>query len=509
MSRTARNTLYSVVGLGLPLVVAVLCIPPVLAGLGPERFGLLALGWTLLGYFGVLDLGVGRATTKYVAERVEAGDVDAVAEITWTGAALQAAVGAAAALLLLALTPLLAERVLTVPPALVDEAERSFRVLAVGIPLALLSNAFRGALEGAHRFDVVALTRVPLTSANYMLPLVGVWAGLGLPAVFALLVGARAVGTLAYALQCARTWPGRFAPRLARGREARRLLGYGGWIALSGALIPLFIYLDRFLIGALRSLAEVTYYTAPYEVASRLLFVPAGLAGVLFPLYSGLASRGDARGIARSTSGALRWTAALMAPLAAVVIVAAPALLDAWLGPDVAAHSAGVLRILAAAVFVNALGYPAVALVEGVGRPDLVAKIHMVELPLYAVVVVVLIHQGGIAGAALAWLLRMAWHIPLLFMLSARASGLALRETLGGATARALLLSSGLVAAAAATTVLGAPVVAYGALAGLLALFAALTWRGGLDEEDRRVARAMLTGTRPPEPERPPVPDPR
>ena len=489
--RTSTNTLFNVAGQGLPFLVALLAIPPVISGLGAERFGLLALGWVILGYFGVLDLGMGRATTKLVAERVAEDDAEGVAAVTWTAAAVQVVLGTAAAALVMVLAPVLAGRVFQVPPELAEEAERSFRLLALGIPFALLSNAFRGVLEGAHRFDLVAAGRVPLQSANYVVPLLGVWAGLGLPGIFAWMVAVRAAGALGFALLGLRVWGRAFAPRRPSPAEARALLGFGGWIALSGAVIPVFLYLDRFLIGSLRTLEEVTFYTAPYDVASRLLFIPAGLAGVLFPLYSGLASRGDRAGIGRSTSAALRWTAILMAPLAALVVVAAPELLSLWLGPEFAARSTTVLRLLAVAAFVNALGFPAVALVEGVGRPDLVAKFHLVELPVYVGVAVVLVTTGGIVGAAAAWLLRMVWSIPLFFALCARAGRLGLGDVVGGATGRALVISVALMLAAglAATA---PPRLAYPATLALMAGFAAATWRVGLETADRRLVRDAL-----------------
>jgi O-antigen/teichoic acid export membrane protein len=492
--RTRRNAFYNVVGQGLPLLVAVLAIPPVIRGLGTERFGLLAIAWIVLGYFGALDLGVGRATTKLVAERAHDADAEDVAAVTWTSVLLQAALGTAAALLLFGVAPLLARRVLEVPPGLVAEAERTFRILALGLPLGLVSNAFRGVLEGSHRFDLAALVRVPLGSANYLVPLLGIWAGLDLPGICAAMVAVRALGALAYAALCATVWRGILRVRLARPRLARRILAFGGWIAVSGALIPLFVYLDRFLIGTLRSLAEVTFYTAPAELVGRMLFLPAGLAGVLFPVFSQLAARGERSSVGARMAGAIRWTALLMAPVAAVLLVAAPELLGFWLDAEIAARSTGVLRLLAIALFVNALGFPAVALVEGVGRPDIVAKYHLIELPVYAGVAAVLVATGGIVGAAWAWLLRMACTIPIFFALCARAAGVRPRDVVGGATGRALALSLGLLLASAAVSFVRTPSVAYAAVAGLLVAFALLTWRVALDEEDRRTARhATLT----------------
>jgi len=63
----ARNTFLNIIGLSLPFLVGIIAIPLIISGLGTERFGLLSLGWVILGYVGIFDLGLGRATTKFVA----------------------------------------------------------------------------------------------------------------------------------------------------------------------------------------------------------------------------------------------------------------------------------------------------------------------------------------------------------------------------------------------------------------------------------------------------------
>ena len=54
---------WNAAGLAAPLVVALLCVPPLLQRLGTERFGLLALAWALTAISGLFDLGIGRAAT--------------------------------------------------------------------------------------------------------------------------------------------------------------------------------------------------------------------------------------------------------------------------------------------------------------------------------------------------------------------------------------------------------------------------------------------------------------
>ena len=51
----------------MPLLAAIVTIPILIATLGTERFGILTLIWALVSYFGLFDLGLGRALTQQLA----------------------------------------------------------------------------------------------------------------------------------------------------------------------------------------------------------------------------------------------------------------------------------------------------------------------------------------------------------------------------------------------------------------------------------------------------------
>jgi O-antigen/teichoic acid export membrane protein len=70
---------------------------------------------------------------------------------------------------------------------------------------------------------------------------------------------------------------------------------------------------------------------------------------------------------------------------------------------------------LAAGVFINSLGQVAFAMIQGAGRPDLTAKLHLIELPLYLLGVYWLINTHGIKGAAIAWVARIGIDTVCLF----------------------------------------------------------------------------------------------
>jgi O-antigen/teichoic acid export membrane protein len=91
-----------------------------------------------------------------------------------------------------------------------------------------------------------------------------------------------------------------------------------------------------------------------------------------------------------------------------LVMALAPEGLSLWVGPSFAAHSTGALRWLAIGTFVNGLAQVPYALVQAAHRPDLTAKFHVAEVPLYLLTLLWLLPHYGVEGAAIAWTLRAA-----------------------------------------------------------------------------------------------------
>jgi O-antigen/teichoic acid export membrane protein len=89
-------------------------------------------------------------------------------------------------------------------------------------------------------------------------------------------------------------------------------------------------------------------------------------------------------------------------------------ILRVWLGSVYAANGAAALTILAAGVVVNGLAHLPSAYLLARGRPDLPALFHLIELPVYVGAAWLLIEAHGIAGAALAWTLRVTLDAGLL-----------------------------------------------------------------------------------------------
>ncbi len=405
-----------------PLIAGIVALPLIVRGLGVERFGLLSLGAVVLGHLALFDVGLGRAVAKWVAEHVGRRREDEIPAVVWSAAATQAVAGLLGGVALVALTPWLVGGVLNIPPAERAEARWMLYVFASAVPLAAMSTSFQGLLEGLQRFGLATAVTAPFAAATFLLPLVGLALGFGLPGIAALAVVARGLGLITVAVAGMTALPTLRRVSVDR-RVSRDLLRFGGWVTLSSLVGPVLVYLDRLLIASLGSTALVAFYTAPWEIATRLWIVPCSAAVVLFPAVSRLHVEGSA--LVEGTAGrAVRGLLLVLAPVVVVLVVFASPILGVWLGDEFALRSATVLQILGAAVLVNSLAQVPYAVLQASGRPDIPAKLHLLEVAAYPFLAWWLIRDFGIVGAAWACALRVTVDATLLFAAASRVTGI-------------------------------------------------------------------------------------
>jgi O-antigen/teichoic acid export membrane protein len=106
----------------------------------------------------------------------------------------------------------------------------------------------------------------------------------------------------------------------------------------------------------------------------------------------------------------------LVLPVALVVAVFTHPLLALWLNARFAGPATPVLQLLLIGIFLNSAAHLPYALLQAHGRSDLTAKLHLLELPAFAALLIAGVHRFGINGAALAWTLRVALDAALLYL---------------------------------------------------------------------------------------------
>jgi O-antigen/teichoic acid export membrane protein len=479
--RLLSGTLWNAAGRGLPLLLALVLTPVLVAQMGIDRWGLFTLALALVGVFGVFDLGVGAALTRALSARIGAGQIEGAAELA--GAAIGALflLSAVIAAFAFAFVPLLVTGVLNTPPGLQAEAISAFRWLCAAAPLVVVNAALWGTLAAHQRFREANLAAIPVAIFYYLGPVLVLMVWQSLVGVILALLACRLANTLSYAWLARRDLPG-LRPVWPRWVLVAPLLRMGGWMSASGVLTQALLYADRFLVGALLTLAAVAYYATPLDLVMRMWILPVAVAQALLPAMASayLSHAGATAGLLRR--GALMVMAAVL-PACLVLVAYGPEILGLWLGADFAAGGGFVLQILSVGIFFSCAAFAPGALLDAIGRPDANAKWQLLQALVFLPLSAVLLLWLGIEGAACAWALRCAtdvfgrlWLVGRLYPVAAEATGQLALPLLAGGTGLALLLPG----------VLPIPLALLA-----LAAFAAAGYRA-LTDAERRDARGLL-----------------
>ena len=417
--RIARSTLINLAGAAVPAALLLITVPIYLHLIGEARYGVLAIVWLLLGYFGVFDLGFGRAVANRIAALHDATAAERQG-IFWTGLAISAVAGLIGGAILYLLGDWLFAHVLDIHGALRTEAENAMPWLASALPLAVIISLLAGALEGRQAFLALNGAQIFGTVLYQLFPLVVAYAGwVTLPYLIAAAIVGRLLSALLLFALSYRHVPLSPRPRFALN-QVRSLLHYGGWITVTGLAGPLLTVFDRFLIGAEVGMVAVTAYTVPYNLVMRLSILPGSLQTALFPRFA-MVDPAEAKVLA---ARAVLSIGAIMAPIVVMGLLLVKPFLILWVGAALAEKTAPVGQILLVGIWINTLGIIPFTYLQGRGRPDLPAKFHVVELLPYFAILWVLIDRLGVPGAAWAWDLRVLADTLLLFWTAQTTSGL-------------------------------------------------------------------------------------
>lgn len=436
----ARHTVYNIVGAALPLATALLTVPLYLRAVGTERYGVLAICWLVLSYFGLFDFGLGRATAQKIAA-LHDGDPAERSDVFWTSVFMTLGLAVLAVLLFVPAAGIALGTTKTSTGALHDEAIAAIPWLSASLPLALLSGVTFGALEGRQRFLAINAIGAAGTLLSSLLPLFIAWyVSPKMQYLVAAAVLSRGLSVLLTGLAGRKAVPIRRPSRPSRAL-VRSLAVYGGWIAVSSIIGPVLSLWDRFAVGAVLGASAVALYVVPFNLVSQLTIVAGALSVSLFPRLSA-ASHEESLRLSRESMRAL---ACAMTPIIVGAAIVLHPFLMLWVGKSFAAGAAPAGSILLVGVWTNCLARVPLSRLQAQGRPDLTAKTHIAELIPYIAFLYVAMKMFGLAGVALAWSVRCAADWLILSLLSDRSSA-ALRET----AAPALLV----LAAAASTALL-------------------------------------------------------
>lgn len=413
-----KNSVLNVVTQVFVLAVTFVSIPQILHGLGDTYFGVLSIVLVFIGYFSLMDFGVGRAVVKFVADKRSNGDLASIATIFTFSSVFGVVVGVVVGTLIYLLAPQLATLLFKVPDGM-GVVVASIKIVAITMPFMILQGILKGVLMGYERFDLSNL----LQAANGIFQ----WGGI----LALVLLHADLISIVWYVaiLRMAITALHFFVAMKVSGLKGmgsfsnvgiiKGLLSFGGWVMVSQALGPVLQYLERFVLSATIATSILPYYVIPFEAASKILVFATAIGSALFPGLSGIGGLTDSSDkFRRVYKISVKLLIYVMIPTGIILITFGQEILKVWIGTAFASKSLLCFQLLIIAFVMNSVAQIPYTSLHALGKPNLTGIFHMIELPIHIFVVFTLVGIWGVLGAAAATLVRMGLDMTLLFSAS-------------------------------------------------------------------------------------------
>ncbi|MDD3151178.1 MAG: flippase [Candidatus Gastranaerophilales bacterium] len=412
-----KNSLWTLLGNFIPLLSALFSIPFLIKGLGNEKFGILTLIWAIIGYSTLFDFGLSRALTHIIAKKIGENQIHEIKSICQTAIIAVIVLGIIASFLLFGFTDIFISNVIKPSENLISEAKTTFILLIFSIPIMLLTVSFRGILEAYQEFAVINKIKIPMGVYTFLAPLGVLFFTNNLIFVVLALILGRIINFLVFVFAIRKNLAGFFKNIVFDKNKIKPLISFGGWMTVSNIISPLFLTMDRFFIASFISIANVVYYSTPFDVITKLLIIPTGLMSVMFSAFSTEIVHNKTRA-KKMYKNIQKYILCLFLPIMISVFLFSKWGLSIWIDSEFASKSFKIAQILAIATFFAGLATPCYSFIQSCGRSDITAKLHILELIIYLPILYFSVKNFGIIGVASAWLFRAMIDFILLKIIS-------------------------------------------------------------------------------------------
>ncbi len=408
-----RNAVSNVSGLLIYLSIAFFLSPFIIRTLGNARYGTWSLVAELVGYYGLLDLGLRGAVGYFVAHYTARGERDrlssSICSAFWVLAAIGSALAITGGLIALQVPNWFVRGDINPVEATVAMLIMSFTV-GLNLPMAVFSSV----LTGSRRMDLVNAVEISgqllIAGATYA----ALRAGGGLISLAAAqCVGRLMMWTCQY-LQAQRVTGG-FSLRPGRFRrfELRRLAGLGSMSLVINIAETVINRTDLIVVGAFLGVKWVAYYNIGRLLVNYATQIVANLGWAFTPHLTHLHSQQRFADTRRLFLKGARVSGLLALPLGACMLAFGHSFLGLWIGKayvtgPILERSDSVMTVLLLAQLTRWPQSMSYQLIYSTGKYAVLMYLAIGQAVANISLTLLLVHSYGLVGVALGTLVPMA-----------------------------------------------------------------------------------------------------
>ena len=389
----------------LSILIMGLLTPYIVEKLGTDAFGLWSLTLAFLGFFSLLDLGLGAAVVKYVAECRGSGEHQRRNTIVSTLLVAYLGLALFSVLVLAAVSPFYAT-IMNLPvesrqTALVLLWLMGLRLIFVPLPMGL----FRSILHGEQKFYASNIAQVVALALYGIGAYVVLERGGDIIDLALLQIGSMLIEYLAYLFLARRSVEHlQVHPKLASRAVLKEIWGFSAAALFVNVAGLILLRTDPLIIKLYLPLSAVAVYAVALKVAEALLMLLKQFINVLSPLIAELKGEGETEKIKFIFLNCTRFALAPGLAAGYFLIFCAEPLLRLWVGPEFSSGER-VLQILVVSVLFSVPQMIASNVLAMTGYHRITAKAAGQSAAINVALSLILVGEMGLEGVALATLI--------------------------------------------------------------------------------------------------------
>lgn len=420
MSLVRRNLIANGAGRVWAAALSLALVPIQIRFVGIEAYGLLGLFQSLIAIFSLLDLGLGSALNRQLAQySMQSDRAQEMRNLLRTVEFVYWGIGLAIGLAVALLAAPIADHWLQSSHMPRDQVIEALALMGVLIacqwPRALYHSGLMG-LQSQVALNIVSAAIATVLNIGGILILWQVSASI--TALLVWYVAVSIVETILAAWLLRRALPVAEAPATFTPQLLRELWRYAAGMTGISAMSIILTQVDKIILSKVLSLEAFGYYSLAWRLAAGLYYLIGPVTAAFFPRFSQLAASGDKEELARLYHKGCQLMAVVVFPATAILALFPAQLLQLWTrDPLIVANSSAILGVLALGTALNGvMGLPA-ALQFAHGWTRLVLVFNTVAVLLLAPLTYVMATRYGGLGAAGVWLVLNVGYVVVMLRL--------------------------------------------------------------------------------------------
>lgn len=365
--RIAKNTLAVAIMRVWTWAISFILLPLMVHYLGVVGFGIWAITNVIVGYFGILDLGIAPSVVKYVAEYRALEEKEKLNANINSTFFIYLGIGIAVFLILMLLgDPILS--LFRIEQTYESQARAVIYLLATSVLFGFSFRIFSAILGGIQRYDLSSTLTIVSTGVNAIVTVIVLLLGMGLVELVFFTVIFSLVRPLlgSYFVQ-------RCVPYIDLGiskatrTQTRSIMAFVGMMFPIQILASLVLQVDQLVVGAFLSVELLTFYVAGWKIYQGVSRIPGISISTLVPVASEMDAGKEEERKRKLFIRGTKYYSAITLCLAIPVMIYTKPILTYWLGESFAGYSI-VTRVLIIHLFLAMNHQTAVQILTGMNR---------------------------------------------------------------------------------------------------------------------------------------------